>query len=103
MREIRHQQKSTDLLIPKAVFVRLVHEIFHNNQEGKHSTDKVKRIQASALKVLQEVTEAFLVGKFESEFPDQLAIATLTFYRYPAMRNSCQTCHDHAERLGIVA
>ena len=60
-------------------------------------------IQASALQALQEVTEAFLVGEFESEFPDQLAIATLTFHRYPAMRNSCQMCHNHAEGLAIVA
>ena len=44
MREIRHPQKSTDLLIPKAAFACLVREILHNNQEGKHSTDKVKRI-----------------------------------------------------------
>ena len=103
MREIWHLQKSTDFLIPKAAFARLVHEILYNNQEGKHPTDKVERIQASSLEVLQEVTEAFLVGEFESEFSDQLAIATLTFHRYSAMRNSCQTRHNYAERLAIVA
>ena len=78
-------------------------EILNNNQEGKHPTDKVERIQASALEALQEVTEAFLVDEFESEFPNRLAIATLTFHRYPAMHNSCQTCHNHAEGLAIVA
>ena len=103
MCEIRHLQKSTDLLIPKAAFARLVCEILHTNQESKHPTDKVERIQASALEALQEVTEAFLVGEFESEFPDQLAIATLTFHRYPAMCNSCQTRHNHVEGLAIVA
>ncbi len=58
LREIRRYQKSTDLLIRKLPFQRLVREIA---QEFK--TDL--RFQASAIAALQEASEAYLVGLFE--------------------------------------
>jgi histone H3 len=58
LREIRKYQKSTELLIRKLPFQRLVREIA---QQIK--TDL--RFQSSAVLALQEAAEAFLVGLFE--------------------------------------
>ena len=58
LQEIRHYQKSTELLIKKLPFQQLVREIA---QEIK--TDL--RFQSSAIMALQEATEAYLVGLFE--------------------------------------
>ena len=61
LREIRRQQKSTELCIRKLPFARLVREIIHQvsamNQEF--------RVQAYALQALQEAAEAFLITEFE--------------------------------------
>ena len=58
LREIRHYQKSMELLIRKLPFNRLVREI---TQDFK--TDL--RFQSQAILALQEAAEAYLVGLFE--------------------------------------
>ena len=58
LREIRKYQKSTELLIRKLPFQRVVQEIAQD-----FKTDL--RFQAAAVMALQEVTEAYLVGLFE--------------------------------------
>lgn len=58
LREIRRYQKSTDLLIRKLPFQRLVREIAQD-----FKTDV--RFQASAVLALQEAAEAYLVGLYE--------------------------------------
>ena len=58
LREIRTYQKSTELLIRKLPFQRLVREIC---QEFK--TDL--RFQSTAILALQEASEAYIVGLFE--------------------------------------
>jgi histone H3 len=58
LREIRRYQKSTDLLIRRLPFQRLVREIA---QEFK--TDL--RFQSSAILAMQEASEAYLTGLFE--------------------------------------
>lgn len=58
LREIRKYQKSTDLLLRKAPFQRLVREIAE-----KLETDV--RFQSTAVLALQEASEAYLVGLFE--------------------------------------
>ena len=58
LREIRKFQKSTEFLIHKLPFQRLVREIA---QERKSEL----RFQATALEALQEASEAYLVGLFE--------------------------------------
>jgi len=58
LREIRHYQKSTELLIRKLPFQRLVREIA---QEYR----MYLRFQSTALLALQEASEAYLVGLFE--------------------------------------
>ena len=58
LREIKKYQRSTDLLLPRAPFQRLVREI-----TGGHDPDL--RFAPQALIALQEATEAYLVGIFE--------------------------------------
>ena len=58
LREIRRYQKSTDLLLRKLPFQRLVREI-----ASEYQTDL--RFQASAIEALQEATEAYMVSMFE--------------------------------------
>ena len=58
LREIRRYQKSTELLIRKLPFQRLVREIAQD-----FKTDLC--FQSSAVMALQEASEAYLVGLFE--------------------------------------
>ena len=58
LREIRRYQKSTDLLVRKLPFQRLVREIM---QEYKSDYKKT----AASLLALQEASEAYMVGLFE--------------------------------------
>ena len=74
MREIRQYQSSTDLLIRRLPFARLVREI----QEAVHR--KKFSWQASAILALQEASEAHLVGLFED----------------------CNLCALHAKRVTIM-
>ena len=59
LREIRRYQKSTDLLIRKGAFQRLVREI------AKDTTMADLRFQSSAIDALHQASEAYLVGLFE--------------------------------------
>ena len=58
LREIRRYQKSTDLLIRKLPFQRLVREIAQD-----FKTDL--RFQSAAILALQEASESYLVALFE--------------------------------------
>ena len=58
LRDIRRYQKSTQLLISKMAFQRLVREIAQNIRENL-------RFQSSTIIALQEASEAYLVGLFE--------------------------------------
>lgn len=58
LREIRKYQKSTELLVRKLPFQRLVREIAQ-----EYKTDL--RFQSSAVLALQEAAEAYLVSLFE--------------------------------------
>lgn len=55
LREVRRFQKSTDLLIQRAPFQRLVREVSGAQKEGL-------RFQSSAILAIQEATEAYVVG-----------------------------------------
>ena len=57
LREIRRYQKSTDLLLRKLPFQRLVREVANEM--------KAVRFQANAIAALQEATEAYVVALFE--------------------------------------
>ena len=58
LREIRRYQKSTNLLIRKAPFQRLVREIAQDFKNDLH-------FQANAVLALQEACEQYLVNLFE--------------------------------------
>merc|ERR1712066_371320 len=58
IREIRKYQRSTDLLVRKLPFQRLVKDLAHEKSPEL-------RFQRSALLALQEAVEAYLVGLFE--------------------------------------
>jgi len=58
LREIRKYQKSTDLLIRKLPFQRLVREIAQDLKPDL-------RFQSAAIAALQEAAEAYLVALFE--------------------------------------
>ena len=58
LREIRRYQKSTELLLRKLPFQRLVREIAQTWRNDL-------RFQSSAVMALQEAAEAYLVGLFE--------------------------------------
>lgn len=58
LREIRKYQKSTDFLIRKLPFQRLVREVANDCRSDM-------RFQSSALAAIQEAAESYLVGLFE--------------------------------------
>eukprot|EP00826_Nyctotherus_ovalis_P034418 TRINITY_DN286_c0_g1_i14.p1 TRINITY_DN286_c0_g1~~TRINITY_DN286_c0_g1_i14.p1 ORF type:complete len:136 (+),score=25.85 TRINITY_DN286_c0_g1_i14:107-514(+) len=58
LREIRKLQRTSDLLIRKLPFQRLVKEVAESYKSGI-------RFQAQAVLAVQEATEAYLVGLFE--------------------------------------
>ena len=58
LREIRRYQKSTELLLRKLPFQRLVREV-----ASEYKADL--RFQATAIAALQEATEAYMVSLFE--------------------------------------
>jgi histone H3 len=59
LREIRHFQKNTELLIRKAPFQRLVREI------ATEGGGKDVHMQSTAVLALQEASEAYMIGMFE--------------------------------------
>ena len=63
LREIRRFQKSTDLLIRKAPFQRLVREMCQDELTYGISSDV--RFQSTAMLALQEAAEAYLINVFE--------------------------------------
>lgn len=63
LREIRKYQRSTELLIRKAPFARLVREI--TQTYNSTPADGEKRWQAEALLALQEACEFYMVHLFE--------------------------------------
>ena len=62
LQEIRKYQKSTNLLIPRLPFSRLIREIAQNILGYQHQE---YRFQSVALMALQEACEAFMVTLFE--------------------------------------
>lgn len=63
LREIRRYQRSTEPLIPKAPFSRLVREVMNEIKPNEGM-----RIQRLALEALQEAAETTLVTEFECKF-----------------------------------
>ena len=64
LREIRRYQKSTELLIRKLPFQRLVREIAQDTASSGGQVGEL-RFQSAAIMALQEASEAYMVGLFE--------------------------------------
>ena len=65
LKQIRQYQKSTELLIRKLPFQRLVREIASDSEVIKSPLCGKVRFQSAAIMALQEATEAYLVGLLE--------------------------------------
>ena len=65
LKQIRQYQKSTELLIRKLPFQRLVREIAGDSQIITSPLCGKVRFQSAVIMALQEATEAYLVGLFE--------------------------------------
>ena len=78
LREIRRYQKSTELLIKKRPFQRLVREVFQ-------SFGFNFRIQTAALLAMQEAAEAYCIGLFEDAY-----MATVHAKRVTLMQKDIQ-------------
>ena len=65
LKQIRQYQKSTELLIRKLPFQRLVREIASDSEVIKSPLCGKVRFQSATVMALQEASEAYLVGLFE--------------------------------------
>ena len=65
LREIRRMQSTSNLLIRKQPYQRLVREIFCNEIVDGDNKEIAFRIQSTALLAMQEATEARLINTFE--------------------------------------
>ena len=65
LKQIRQYQKSTELLIRKLPFQRLVREIAGDQEVITSPLCGKVRFQSAAIMALQEASEAYLVGLFE--------------------------------------
>jgi len=63
LKEIRHYQQSSDLLLQKLPFQHLVQEIAENICQEQGTA--LKRFQTTSILALQEASEAYLVGLFK--------------------------------------
>ena len=86
LREIRRYQKSSELLIPRAPFRRLVREII----EGLVGAGRGFRIQNLAVNALQEAAESAIVIELECKF---LILFILIFILiYDSVKPCCNPC-----------
>ena len=65
LKQIRQYQKSTELLIRKLPFQRLVREIANDSEIITSPLCGKVRFQSAAIMALQEAAEAYLIGLFE--------------------------------------
>ena len=65
LREIRRYQKSTELLLRRAPFQRLVKEIVQSDEFPSPQQGTFWRFQSHALMAIQEASEAYLASLFE--------------------------------------
>ncbi|KAI9008137.1 histone-fold-containing protein [Gaertneriomyces semiglobifer] len=65
LREIRKYQKSTNLLLRKLPFARLVKEVSADLSTMEYTGGQPPRWQSTAVLALQEASEAFMVHLFE--------------------------------------
>ncbi len=67
LKEIKIMQRSTDFLMSRLSFQRIIKEIMKNEKRIKKQHMLDLRIQKDALNALQKVVKDFFVETFESE------------------------------------
>ena len=123
LREIRKYQKSTELLIRKLPFQRLVREIAQDFKTGQcrtcrsdrllHDSEHISidkiiywvadlRFQSSAVLALQEAAEAYLVSLFEGKAVLQLVLQGFLMPYLGAALADTNLCAIHAKRVTIM-
>lgn len=90
LREIRRYQKSTELLIRKLPFQRLVKEVAQDFNSNL-------RFQSSAIGALQEAVEAYLVSLFEDT-----NLCAMHAKRVTIRKSDFEYCRRITERSGRV-
>jgi histone H3-like centromeric protein A len=93
LREIRRYQKSTELLLRKLPFNRLVREIAMSCSSKGESL----RFQSTAIGALQEAAEAMLVHLFEGK------LSLFFFLVFLLIDSDANLCAIHAKRVTIQA
>jgi histone H3 len=93
LREIRRYQKSTELLIAKTPFYRLVREV------ARDVSNTEFRFARGALDAVQEAAENFIVQLFEGEESLFYLVnyLLLTQYRHKPLRYPCKTYYNSAK------
>ena len=95
LKEIRRYQKSTELLIPRLPFQRLVRNIVQAVSKNDF------KFQSGALGALQEASEAFLVGLFEDTNLCAIHAKRFMFIiSYVALTSNIQTFNIYLLKLG---
>jgi histone H3/H4 len=115
LREIRQYQRSTELLIRKLPFQRLVREItehfrvclstFFKNKKIPipHTQTEIRfQLQSSALQALQEVAEGYLVSVFEDTNLAAIHARRVTMYaHYRCISAACSLFQQTGQRYGF--
>jgi len=65
LREIRWQQRQTDLIIPRSCFKRLVYDILKDECDSRNYENGVSMFSRPAITALQEASEGRLVQLFK--------------------------------------
>jgi len=94
IQEIKTYQRSTDLLIPRASFERLVREVLSNIPY----TDHIQRMEPRAIEALQEAAEAFIV-----EIMDETNLMTLHRFAQTISPRDMALALSLRERHGVCS
>lgn len=102
-REIRKFQRTTDLVIPKAPFMRLVKEILQDvnskmlKSHAEVDTQNRYRVTPQCLEALQEAAEGYLVQLFEDSNLAAIHAKRVTVMCGPiCFGRAFESCHDAA-------
>lgn len=100
LRQIRAYQKSTELLIRKLPFQRLVREIAlpFTTPSRTLSQDSTLRFQATAIAALQEAAEAYLIAEFSGEYIYTENMCSTNDSSCEFMCHTCEASHHSGER-----
>ena len=83
LREIKHYQRTTQLLLLRLPFARLVREVATVVSRHDH------RWQAEAIEALQEASESYLIGLLEDAYAHHVSTPTFLSFSHVSSRCTC--------------